>query len=207
MKASIPNKPSRRQEYAEATRQAILDAARKLFSQQGYFATTVNEIAGLARVAAATVYAVSGGKQGLLHTLMDIWTTAPIVEVTVRSIEELDDPAAAIELCAATCRSMREDCHDIIRVILNTAPHDPEVADTLAIATERYRNALIRIAKRLVDLGGLRPGIDVNEAVDLLWFYFGYAAIFTLVDDNGWSYERAQKWLAEEAKRAMLKDE
>ena len=198
---------SRRQEYAEATRQAIVDAARKLFSTKGYFSTTVDEIAALARVAPATVYAVSGGKQGLLRTLMDIWTTAPIVETTVGSVENLDEASAIIELVAATCRSMREEYGDIIRVILNTAPHDAEVAETLSIATARYRKALIQIGRHLANLGALRKTMDVNQAVDVLWFYFGYSGLFTLVDDNGWSYERAEKWLRDEARRALLRNQ
>lgn len=41
----------RRAEYAEQTRQAILEAARELFVEQGYFATKVDEIARTARVA------------------------------------------------------------------------------------------------------------------------------------------------------------
>src|ERR1700749_2119126 len=73
---------SRREEYAEATRQAILRAARQLFSEQGYFATKVDEIAVLARVAPATVYMVSGGKHGLLRTLMETGMTDPIVAAT-----------------------------------------------------------------------------------------------------------------------------
>ena len=52
----------------EATRQAIVKAARQLFSERGYFATKVDDVAALARVAPATVYAVSGGKQGLVRT-------------------------------------------------------------------------------------------------------------------------------------------
>ena len=45
----------RREEYAQATRQAIVDAARRLFSERGYFSTKVDDIAALARVAPATV--------------------------------------------------------------------------------------------------------------------------------------------------------
>src|SRR5579862_4900790 len=39
------------------------------FIEQVFFVTNVDEIAALARVASATVYAVSGGKQILLHTV------------------------------------------------------------------------------------------------------------------------------------------
>jgi len=44
----------------------------------------------------------------------------------------------------------------------------------------------------------------VAETVDLLWFYFGYSSYFTLHDDNGWSYERAEHWLADQAIAALL---
>jgi hypothetical protein len=77
---------SRRKEYAEATRQAIIAAARRLFSKQGYFGTKVDDIAPFARVSPTTVYAVTAGKQGPLHTLMGVWTTAPTVGAMIGSV-------------------------------------------------------------------------------------------------------------------------
>src|ERR1700738_3325775 len=189
----------------EATRQAIVKAARQLFSERGYFATKVDDVAALARVAPATVYAVSGGKQGLLRTLTETSTTDPTIEATIGSIE-LDDPSAILRLVAATVRSMREQFGDIMRVLLNTAPHDKVVRESLAIATTRYRNAFVPIAQRLIDLGVLQEELDPNWAVDVFWFYFGYSGLFTLHDGNGWSYERAEPWLCGEASRALLRD-
>src|SRR4030088_232836 len=107
---------SRREEYAVATRRAIVQSARQLFSERGYFSTKVDEIAALARVAPATVYAVSGGKHGLLNTLIDIWCSAPVVAATIESIEAMDDPAAILRTVASTCRRIREEFGDIIRV-------------------------------------------------------------------------------------------
>jgi AcrR family transcriptional regulator len=197
---------SRREEYAEATRRAIVSAARRLFSERGYFATKVDDIATLARVASATVYAVSGGKQGLLRTLMETVTTDPVIEATIARVEQADDPAAILRLVAATVRSMREESGDIMRVLLNTAPHDKAVFESLAIATTRYRNAFVPIARRLKELRALREDLDSDQAVDVLWFYFGYSGFFTLHDDNGWSYERAECWLCDEASRALLRN-
>ena len=197
---------SRREEYAEATRRAIVAAARRRFSERGYFATKVDEIAALARVAPATVYAVSGGKQGLLRTLMETVTTDPIVEAMIRRVAQLDDPLVILNLVAATVRSVREEAGDIMRVLLNTAPHDKAVSESLAIATTRYREAFVPIAQRLMDLGALREGFDLDQTVDVLWFYFGYSGLFTLHDENGWSYERAERWLCNEASRALLRN-
>src|SRR5271156_7137501 len=70
---------SRREEYADQTRVAVIAAARQLFAENGFFQTKVEQIAKLSRVSPATVYAQCGGKQGLLQSLMDSWTQAPIV--------------------------------------------------------------------------------------------------------------------------------
>src|SRR5262245_65763262 len=97
--AGKTNTVSRRAEYAEATRRAIIAAARELFVERGYTATKVDEVAALARVSPATVYAVAGGKQGLLHTLVDDWTQAPEVDEAYRAIGEAAS-AGGVVVCA-----------------------------------------------------------------------------------------------------------
>ncbi|MDB5410038.1 MAG: transcriptional regulator, TetR family [Rhodospirillales bacterium] len=197
---------SRRDEYAEATRRAIVSAARQLFCEQGYFATRVDEIAALARVAPATVYAVAGGKQGLLRTLAEIWSAAPIITTMIARAQELHDPVAILRLVAASCRSLREDFGDIIRVLRTTAPHEKAVSESLAIATGKYRQAFVPIGQRLSELGALHEELDLGQAVDVLWFFFGYSGFLTLHEENGWSFQRAEHWLCREASRALLRD-
>jgi AcrR family transcriptional regulator len=197
-------KPSRRQEYAQATRQAIVNAARKLFAERGYFATRVDDIASEARVAPATVYAVTGGKQGLLDELIATWTTDPIVAATIGRTAASSDPQWIIREVASATRTHREQFEDVMRLLLTTAPHDSGVADRLNQATSIYRAAFVPTAEHLASLGALRPGMDASYAVDVLWFYFGYASYFTLHDDNGWSYARAERWLADQACRELL---
>lgn len=38
-------------------------------------------------------------------------------------------------------------------------------------------------------------GVPLAAAVDILWFYFGYSAYFTCVDENGWALARSESWL------------
>jgi AcrR family transcriptional regulator len=195
---------TRRQEYAQATRQAIVDAARRLFAERGYFATRVEDIAAEAPVAPATVYAVTGGKQGLLNELITTWTSDPIVAATISHIRASRDAAGVIREVAAVSRQMREQFADVMRVMLTTAPHDAAVAAQMEKATAVYRAAFVPIAEQLDKLRALRRGIDVAQAVDVLWFYFGYGSYFTLLDENSWSYERAERWLADQACRELL---
>jgi len=194
---------TRREEYAQATRQAILDAARKLFAERGYFATKVDDIAAEARVAPATVYA-AGGKRGLLDAVVRTFITDPIVQRTIERMAVSSDPGEIIRTVASAVRQMREDWSDVIRLLLSTAPHDNDVAEELQTVTDAYRAAFVPTAQRLAKLGALRPDIDVPTAVDLLWFYFGYSSYFTLHDDNHWSYQRAEQWLADQACRTLL---
>jgi len=196
---------SRRAEYAEATRHAAVDAARRLFAEKGYFATTVNEIATEARVSPATVYAVNGGKQGLLRALIDHWSIAPEVAEATDHIQNLDEPAEILRYLTAMTRRMREDYGDIMRVVIAAAPHDQTAAEGLALGTRRYRAGDAIAARRLAELGALRDGIDADAALDIIWFYLGYAGFFTLVDENKWSYPKAQDWLCQAVSHALLK--
>ncbi|RDI44728.1 TetR/AcrR family transcriptional regulator [Nocardia mexicana] len=194
---------TRRAEYAEATRAAIIDAARRLYARQGYFATTVEEIAKQARVAPATVYAVGGGKQGLLRTLVDLWSEAPIVAEALERQSALTDPDEILRYVAGVVATMRQDYGDIMRVVLATAPNNPEAAEALHVATQRYRDAISTVATHVSEAGGLHPKMTTQRAADILWFYFGYAGFFTLVDDNGWTFEQAEHWLVEQATAAL----
>lgn len=194
---------SRRSDYAEATRQAIVDAARLLFARKGYFLTTVEDIAKEARVAPTTVYAVSGGKQGLMRTLVDTWSQAPVVADSMGELDSFTDPDALLRQTAVVVRSMRESFGDIMRMVLTTAPHNEDVSEGLAIGTERYRGALDAVAAHLHQIGGTHPDLTVQQTADVMWFYFGYSGYFTLLDDNGWSYDEAERWLVQQATAAL----
>lgn len=194
---------SRRSDYAEATRVAIIDAARLLFARKGYFMTTVEDIAREARVAPTTVYAVTGGKKGLIRTLVDTSSQAPIISAAVDGLADLSDPDEVLRYAAAAARSFREDHGDIMRMLLATAPLNETVREGLEIATRRYRDAMTAVAARLHEIGGLHPGLTVGQATDVLWFYLGYTGYATLLDGNGWTYDDAERWLATQAGAAL----
>ena len=58
-----------RSQHAEATRRAVLDAARTLFGRQGYTQTSVDEIADAARVTKGAVYHHFAGKEALFRAV------------------------------------------------------------------------------------------------------------------------------------------
>jgi AcrR family transcriptional regulator len=58
-----------RSRHAEATRRAVLDAARALFGRKGYAQTSVDEIADAARVTKGAVYHHFAGKEALFRAV------------------------------------------------------------------------------------------------------------------------------------------
>ncbi|MET8893897.1 hypothetical protein [Streptomyces albogriseolus] len=61
-------------------------------------------------------------------------------------------------------------------------------------ATGEYRGALRDIAAHLDTLTARRAALEEGTA-DLLWFWFGPSGRRTLVVENGWSWERAERFL------------
>jgi AcrR family transcriptional regulator len=67
----VPEVKSRRGEYTEATRRALLDAAADLFTERGFAKTSLDDIAAVARVTKGAIYHHFASKPGLFEALFD----------------------------------------------------------------------------------------------------------------------------------------
>ncbi len=68
----------------ENTRMRIINAATRLFAEQGYQQTTISEIAKLVGLAEGSIYDHFRGKEDLLLTIPDVWVTKAIDELEVQ---------------------------------------------------------------------------------------------------------------------------
>jgi AcrR family transcriptional regulator len=196
----------RREDAAAATREAILSGARDLFLTRGYAATTVPEIARAARVATQTVYASAGGKAALFAELLQPAINDLTAAQAMVAAGQATDPGQVMVLCATAARHGQERYWDIMYGLTRRPPEDELAQRAIANVAAKCMAALAVIAQRLDELGGLRPGISPNSAADMLWFYFGPNAWYSLVGDRGWTFDQAQQWLLEAARRDLLKE-
>ncbi|WP_051797383.1 TetR/AcrR family transcriptional regulator [Catenuloplanes japonicus] len=201
---SKPAQTGRRAEYALHTRQAIVDAAGVLFVEKGYFGTKVEEIARRARVAPATVYAVGGGKHGLLRTLIESGTNADEISVVLSRITESADPAELVRFIVRATRQQFEKWSGLMRQVVAAAPQEPTVREIQQIAHASMRHGFVLTARRLDRLGALRADVDEARATDLLWLHLCNAAYFVRTDDLGWSLDESEVWLNEALPAALL---
>jgi AcrR family transcriptional regulator len=194
----------RRDEYRDMTRAAVLDAARQLFSERGFFQAKVQDIAKLSRVSPATVYAQCGGKQGLLRSLMDSWTQSPMIHQSEQECLSGDDAALAMRTLANAYLRIVEEWGDVIQVVIDVAPHDEESRALLATAQERHNRSLAVICRHLEDIGALREDIDAERAAQIITHYYGIDGLLRTSKVFHWSLKRSNEWLFTQVSNAVL---
>ena len=123
-----PVKPTRRydstqrRQQAADTRRVILDAAGRLFAEQGYAATTMAMVAREAGVALKTVYLAFETKSGLLRELWHLLLrgdegTAPVGERQwYQEVLDEPDPVRQLELNARNSRAVKERAATLMTV-------------------------------------------------------------------------------------------
>jgi AcrR family transcriptional regulator len=200
-----PSDRPRREEYADQTRAAVIAAARRLFGENGFFQTKVDQIAKLSRVSPATVYAQCGGKQGLLRSLMDSWTQSPPVVESLQDSLAGDDAAHVMRALAAGYLQITRQWGDVIQVVIDVAPHDDESGAVLATAQRRHNRNLTAICRHLEDIGALREDVDARLASRIITYYYGIDGLLRTREVFGWSLERSNEWLLAHACAAVLR--
>jgi AcrR family transcriptional regulator len=195
----------RRRDAAVATRDTILDCARRLFIADGYAKVTVADIAAAARVAVPTVYGSTGGKAAILRALLEPAVQDPAVERTLTAIAATDDPREVVAIAAAGPRESHERHWDLVHGLLSRHVGEPSAEAVLDEAKAAYLAAMTAVADRLIALDALREDLDRAAAVDVLWFYLGRPGWNTMVGDRGWDFDRAEAWLAKAAEQALLR--
>jgi AcrR family transcriptional regulator len=103
---------SRREEYSDASRRALLDSARQRFAAQGFAATSLDEIAADARLTKGAVYHHFTNKQALFAavlTELELGTVASIVEASARAAA---DGASAWQAALAGLDAFLARCLD-----------------------------------------------------------------------------------------------
>jgi len=202
---------SSRRRAAEATRQSILDAARRMFLEKGYAATTMPAIARAAGIALDTVYAAVGKKPSLFRLLIETAISGSEKAVPaeerdyVRAIREETNADQKLRIYAAALRSIQMRLAPLIRVLEGAAPHDPDLRKLWqGIARRRARNMRL-LAQNLAATGRLRSDLSVGKTADIIWSMNSPEFYLLLVGQRGWSAKEFERWLGDAWIRLLLK--
>jgi AcrR family transcriptional regulator len=153
--ASTTRRPGRREAEAQATRDALVRAARELFTKRGYSAVGTEEIVARAKVTRGALYHHFDDKRDLFRAVFE-QVEQDLMERIGARMEATDDPW---ELMLAGMRSFLDACEEpaVKQIALTDAPSVLGWQEWREI-DNRHGLGLTRAALQgSVDAGVLRP--------------------------------------------------
>ncbi|WP_188192097.1 TetR/AcrR family transcriptional regulator [Nonomuraea sp. SYSU D8015] len=194
----------RRTAQALETRAEIARAARRLFVERGWAATTVRDVAREAGVSVPTVYAVYGNKAGLTRALAD---AADLSADPSRQLAELEaaesDPRRQLAAMAGFDRRLYERAGDVITLLREAGRVEPELAGLYRDGRRRADETRVAVFSSWPP-GVLRDGLDVPAATDIYAALCTIDVYATLTAERGWSPDRVEQWWCEALVRELL---
>jgi len=201
VKTQRPSEGAARQARTRRTRSAVVDAARTLFLERGYAATTIEAISGLSDTPQATVYRLFSSKLGILKAVLDVsvvgddQAVAMLDRPQVRALVSDEDPKEQLAGFAALLREVMARAAPMHRILADAARSDEDAASLLAQLGRQRQEGQRRIARSLARSGALRPGLRERDAADVIYALASPEVYGLLVFDRGWSAERYEKWV------------
>jgi AcrR family transcriptional regulator len=196
-----PVKRNKRADKARQTRRRITRAARDLFVEHGYGATTLQDVADRAGVAVQTIYFTFGNKRSLLKEVVDT------------SIAGNDQPIATLDrawfrdaLAAGTAAAaLRQHIQGAGQVIARFAPInevlrtatsiDPEITGLWPQDADMRFTVQAAAARALMAKPGARAGVSAEHAADLLYGVLSPELYLLYVRDRGWTHGQWEQWV------------
>ncbi len=209
--ASIP-----RRQRARATRRKIIDAARRLFADEGYASTTMDAVAAEASVAVQTVYHVFHTKAELLRDVIQVASSGqhdPPAEVEPPWMQEVlntSDGRRVLALSVEHGIDMAARVAPLVGAINAAASTDPDFARYWDTTCTTRRNGTTQLVTVLATNGQLRPGLSAQRAADITYATSSHETILAFLSVCGWPLADVKAWfytmlchqlLAEEARR------
>jgi AcrR family transcriptional regulator len=208
-----PYRSTLRGAQAESTREVIIAAATRLFVEQGYAATSIEEIARAAVVSRATVFTSVGGKPTILKTALDVAIVGDDEPVALPdrprsvAIRAEPDPRKYLALYAELVTELGGRLAGIYEAVRGAAGADPDARGLWEAHLAQRRQGAANVVGDVLRKGMLREGIDREAAADVIWTLNDPGLYQMLVRRRGWTTKHYQAWLADTMIRQLLPDQ
>jgi AcrR family transcriptional regulator len=199
---------SRRRALSAQTRQRIIDAARERILEVGYRATTIAAIAAKAGVSVDTVYELVGRKPVLLREIIEQMRGPDHAGVDdqefVKAIREEPDAATKLVIYAGAVTRIQQRMAPIFLALNDAASTESEARVVWNQINQQRADNLRELAREVRDAGGLRAGLSIEEAADIIWATSSSAVYALLTLQRGWSTEAFEAWLVDSWRRLLI---
>jgi AcrR family transcriptional regulator len=196
-----PVEGRRGQARTRLARAAVIDAARTLFLERGYGATTIEAISALADVPPATVYRLFSSKRGILKALLDVSIVGDLEAVPLAERPHVQallgelEPTSQLAGFVANAARVNSRTAPIYRILVSAAASDTDAAALLDDLTQQRQHGQGLIVRSLARLGALRPKLRERDAADIIHALMSPEMYQLLVVDRGWPPQKYERWL------------
>jgi AcrR family transcriptional regulator len=200
----------RRQEQAETTRRAIVEAATHLLMTRGYAGTTMDAIAREAEVATITVYSVFSTKPKVIEAAIQSAVTGsgaptPVLEQPgPRAVLADLDQRRQIKGFAAGIGAVMQRVAPLFEATRAGSDGDPAVASLRRSLLAQRLNGMRAFAGAVMRNGPLRNGISLEAAAETIWALSSPDLHQLLTLQLGWDQARYVAWLDDVLAAALL---
>jgi AcrR family transcriptional regulator len=213
---AIVDKPRRgyvsatRTERAQKTRKRVIEAATRLFVQQGYGTTTMRAIADEAGVSVPTVELLFGTKAQLLHVVIDVAVAGDDEPLPVLSrawaaeAQSARDVADFLSVVAQVLSEAQARSAGVMLAAYEAAASDPDIQLLIMDRESQRERTTTWIVNGVVERAGLRPGLDRAAAIDTVWMLMDPVIFNRLMRHRGWSLDRYASWFADSVTRLLV---
>jgi TetR/AcrR family transcriptional regulator, regulator of autoinduction and epiphytic fitness len=207
-----PYDNTRRQAQVRTTRLRTIAAAKALFIERGYPATTLEAAAAAADTSLPTLYRLFPNKRALLKAVLDVsfgGDDQPVAfgdRPDARAARAETDPAALIRAFARLGRDFMERSSAIMHVLATAAQVDSDAAQLMEQIRRQRRTGQSRIVAALSARDALDPELEFSEAVDITYVALSPEVHRILTVECGWTAEQYEQWLVRSL-RVLLRPE
>lgn len=193
-----------RQAKAAQTRASIVEAARLLFDQHGYAATTLDMIAQQSNTSPNTVYVIFHTKTAILHAILRQVDPEAVMAAAVATAMAQGDPRRQLRILVDRYVALNSSDDGVFSIASNAALTDLDAAIWWESAQNSEWHDLRTFASRWERGGCLKQNLSAQDATNSLWAMTRPSLIRSFIHDCGWSAEHCAQWLASTLDHAIF---
>lgn len=199
-----------RTKRAQNTRKRVIEAATRLFVQQGYATTTMRAIADQAGVSVPTVELLFGTKAQLLHVVIDVAVAGDDEPIPVLSrawaadAQSARDLADFLSVVAQVLSAAQARSAGVMLAAYEAAASDPDIQLLIMDRESQRERTATWIVNGVLERAGLRQGLDRARATDTVWMLMDPVIFHRLTRHRDWSSDRYAAWFADSLTRLLV---
>jgi AcrR family transcriptional regulator len=194
-----------RADTAEQTRRRILDAVAQRLRDAPTEPVSLDQVAGLARVARSTIYLIFGSRAGLFDAFTEDLADRTGLASLTEAVANPDVRQHLREGIAAGYRMFTEDLV-VYRVLFSMNHLDPaSLGGAVERMEQRRAGGMAHLARRLAEDSVLRDDVTVEQAMDLLWVLCSFETFDALYTTRAKSLGETTELIISAAEHALCR--